>query len=93
MSKALEEEYFVRVMNSRRQSNGEGTSDDVTSSTPLNFKRIKRFSVLREDNTPKMLEENEDNLPLAQLKDRSQFKQSLEDSRKKKMKQVCFCDT
>ncbi|CAH8556542.1 unnamed protein product [Schistosoma bovis] len=87
MSKALEEEYFVRVMNSRRQSNGEGTSDDVTSSTPLNFKRIKRFSVLREDNTPKMLEENEDNLPLAQLKDRSQFKQSLEDSRKKKMKQ------
>lgn len=93
MSKALEEEYFVRVMNSRRQSNGEGTSDDVTSSTPLNFKRIKRFSVLREDNTPKMLEENEDNLPLAQLKDRSQFKQSLEDSRKKKMKQVCFYDT
>ncbi|CAI2727957.1 unnamed protein product [Schistosoma spindalis] len=87
MSKALEEEYFVRVMNSRRQSNGEGTSDDVTSSTPLNFKRIKRFSVLREDDTSKMLEENEDNLPLAQLKDRSQLKQSLEHSRKKKMKQ------
>ncbi|XP_018646310.1 zinc finger protein, putative [Schistosoma mansoni] len=87
MSKALEEEYFVRVMNSRRQSNGEGMSDDVTSSTPLNFKRIKRFSVLREDNTSKMLEENEDNLPLAQLKDRSQPKQSLEDSGKKKMKQ------
>ncbi|CAH8503608.1 unnamed protein product [Schistosoma turkestanicum] len=86
MSRALEEEYFVRVMNSRRQSNGEGTSDDVTSSTPLNFKRIKRFSVLREDNTSKLLEENEDNLPLSQLKDRAQPKSSLEDS-KKKMKQ------
>ncbi|KAH8876795.1 Tyrosine-protein kinase BAZ1B [Schistosoma japonicum] len=88
MSKALEEEYFVRVMNSRRQSNGEGTSDDLCTNTSLNFKRIKRFSVLREDNSSKQNEENEDNLPLAQLKDRSLLKQSLEDPNKKKMKQA-----
>nr|CAH8850569.1 unnamed protein product [Trichobilharzia regenti] len=89
MSKTLEEEYFIRIMNSRRQANGEGTSEDVSTSTPLNFKRIKRFSVLRDDSTSRQREENEDDLPLAQLKDRSQAKQSSsDDGSKKKMKQA-----
>ncbi|CAH8850715.1 unnamed protein product [Trichobilharzia szidati] len=88
MSKTLEEEHFIRIMNLRRQANGEGTSEDVSTSTPLNFKRIKRFSVLRDDSTSRQKEENEDDLPLAQLKDRSQNKQSSDDGSKKKMKQA-----
>ncbi|CAH8561749.1 unnamed protein product [Heterobilharzia americana] len=74
-------------MNSRRQSNGEGTSEDVCASTPFNFKRAKRFSVLREDNACQLSDDNEDNVPLAQLKDRTQPKQS-DDGSKKKMKQA-----
>lgn len=85
MSCAMEEEYEARLLNSQRQNSGSTNPEDFVSPAPI-FKKVKRFSVLREGNN----ESTEDDLPLSSFKGQSKTsrKPLSDESMTKKMKQV-----
>ncbi|TPP61401.1 putative Zinc finger protein [Fasciola gigantica] len=85
MSSAMEEEYEARLLNNQRQNNASTNPEDFVSPAPI-FKKIKRFSVLREGNN----ESKEDNLPLSAFKGQPKTprKSLSDDSVTKKMKQA-----